>query len=260
MKLVLISDTHNLHRALTSRRMGDILPDGDLLIHTGDFSGVGNKGEVLAFIDWCQNIVDRYTHGIVFIAGNHDKSFDPRFRNYFEQVERTGDVSNKKPIWLQQILSDLELSDYGITYLENSSVEIEGIKIWGSPITPWFHGDRWGFNKYRGPEIKAVWDEIPQDADIVLTHGPVAYKLDYVPYSMEYVGCEDLKTAVHRVKPLIHVSGHIHEGYGYDYDVDTHYFNASICDQWYDPKNKPWEVEVDWKNRDIQIKNNGTKI
>jgi len=242
MKLVLISDTHNRHKHLTSKGTNYFLPVGDLLIHAGDFSGVGAKSEVESFLEWCVKFAGEYTYGIVFIAGNHDRSFDPKFNLYGDSVE------GEKPIWLQKELLDLPAN---VKYLENSAVSINDIKIWGSPVTPWFHGDRWAFNKHRGPEIQEVWDQIPQETDIVITHGPVSYKLDYIPRSQEYVGCTELRKTIQKLKPLIHVSGHIHEGYGYEYDVDTHYFNASTCDETYYPRNKPWEVEVDLKNRDI---------
>ena len=80
MKLVLISDTHNRHKHLNSKGMGPILPDGDLLIHAGDFTGTGQKGEVESFIKWAIQQAPHYTYGVVFIAGNHDRSFDPKDR------------------------------------------------------------------------------------------------------------------------------------------------------------------------------------
>lgn len=217
MKIVTISDTHNNHKYLTAENR---LPSGDLLIHSGDLTGLGQKFEVEDVFNWFKEIESKYTHGIVFIAGNHDKSFDG------------------KPEWLIQMLEDLQ-STGRIHYLENSSVTINGIKIWGSPITPWFHGDRWAFNRHRGDSIKEVWDTIPEDADIIVTHGPVAYNLDYTFYSRLRVGCEDLLDAINRIKPKVHICGHIHEAYGVAYDIDTTYINASICTLQYDPTNDP---------------------
>ena len=238
MELVLISDTHNRHKHLTSNGMGNILPEGDLLIHSGDLTGVGQKGEVLDVLKWFKEVAPRYTHGIVFIAGNHDRSFDPKFND-----------SIQKPDWLQEELASLSSN---IHYLENSDVTINGVKIWGSPITPWFHGDRWAFNVHRGADIWEVWDQIPNDTDIVITHGPVAYKLDYIPSQNVYVGCEQLRVAMDRVKPIIHTTGHIHESYGYEYGSNgVNYFNASICDEYYLPNNKPWEIELDLESREI---------
>jgi len=250
MKLVCISDTHNQHKHLTSKaRFPNALPDGDVLLHAGDFSGVGQKGEVMDFFEWCIKQAPRFTYGVVFIAGNHDKSFDPKFFRTYEDSDLWDDTSHsKKPTWLRNTLSDFELSDYGVSYLENSSIEIgdgsNTVKIWGSPYTPWFHGDRWAFNAHRGPDIAKIWEEIPRDTDIIITHGPVAYKLDYIPSTQEYVGCEDLRKKVEGISPLLHLSGHIHEGHGWDENVFTTFINASICNHAYNPVNKPWEVEI----------------
>ena len=236
MKIVAISDTHTFHERLTSNaNFPNNLPYGDLLIHAGDFSSTGKKGEVEDFVEWLYKVAPNFTYGVVFIAGNHDRSFDPKFNYEGNQKD--------KPTWVVDILSNIQSSG-NIHYLENNSVNINGINIWGSPITPWFHGDRWAFNKYRGDDIREVWDTIPTGTDIIVTHGPVAYKLDFTAYDKQYVGCEDLRKAVNFIKPKLHISGHIHEGYDVDYDEHTNYVNASICNLNYEPTNKPWEIEL----------------
>lgn len=246
MKLVCISDTHNQHKNLSH------LPDGDILLHAGDISGIGRREEVLDFINWTVKQAPRYTYGVVFIAGNHDRCFDPKFGEYaFEDKQKEG--SKNKPKWLIDTLHDLKRDNIGVHYLENNWVELGGVKIWGSPITPWFHGDRWAFNKHRGLDIREVWDQIPLDTDIVITHGPVSYKLDYIPRTQEYVGCEDLRRTVEGVCPLMHISGHIHEGYGVEYNVHTTFINAATCNEFYEPNNKPWEVVLDLIDRETQI-------
>ena len=235
MKVIAISDTHGKHNHVS-------LPDGDLLIHAGDLTNIGREIEVEEVINWFYQQANRYTYGIVFIAGNHDRSFDPKFN--------LNDGKIKKPKWLLNILSNIKSTNH-IHYLENNSVEINGIKIWGSPITPWFGGDYWAFNAHRGPDIMKYWEQIPSDANIIVTHGPVMYKLDYTMYDKKYVGCEQLRYQIETIKPLLHISGHIHEGYGYEYNADTHYFNASICNINYNPINEPWSIDVDFENRDI---------
>lgn len=245
MRIITISDTHSFHDHLTSNaNFPNKLPDGDLLIHGGDLTGLGKKGEVEAVIEWFTKQSPRYTYGIVFIAGNHDRSFDPKF-NY-------EDNQKNKPTWLVDILRDIESSG-NIHYLENSSKTINEINIWGSPITPWFHGDRWAFNKRRGEDIREVWDTIPNNTDIIVTHGPVAYKCDYTYYDKLYVGCEDLRNKCREIKPLLHISGHIHEGYGWEYDTDTTYVNTSICTLSYDPINKPWRIDLDIMNKEVNF-------
>lgn len=246
MKLVCISDTHNKHEEIS------FLPDGDILLHAGDLTGIGRREEVEYFINWAIKQAPRYTYGVVFIAGNHDRCFDPKFGRYASESAHKENLKSR-PEWLINILRDIEHSNVGVHYLENDKIELEGIKIWGSPVTPWFHGDRWAFNRYRGSDIVEAWNQIPFDADIVMTHGPVSYKLDYVPDTQEYVGCEDLRKKIESVCPLLHVSGHIHEGYGVDYNVHTTFVNASICNKYYEPVNKPWELEIDIKNKDVKI-------
>lgn len=227
MKIVAISDTHGLHS-----QMRHELPEGDLLIHAGDLTNVGRKVEVEEVFNWFKDISSRYTYGVVFVAGNHDRGFDPKF-NMESQTD--------KPIWLQELLNTLPNN---IHYLENNSVNINGINIWGSPITPWFHGDRWAFNKHRGPEIKEIWDTIPTNTDITVTHGPVYGKLDFTEYDKMYVGCFELQKRLYEVKPKCHIGGHIHEGYGMTYDENTTYINASTCNLHYEPVNTPIEFDV----------------
>lgn len=254
MNIVAISDTHTHHKHLTSRAVPDNwLPDADVLIHAGDFTSVGREWEVDKFIQWCDKQSSRYTYGVVFIAGNHDRCFDPKYGEYsIDDAE--GTEVKQTPAWLRNILSNLKLGSSKLHYLENESIELGGLKFWGSPITPWYHGDHWAFNAHRGPDIEAIWNQIPMDTDVLITHGPAAYKLDWIPSTNEYVGCEDLRKAINRVKPKLSICGHIHESYGAVHDVDTTYVNASICQASYYPRNKPWVLIYDEVNRDIQIK------
>jgi Icc-related predicted phosphoesterase len=80
--------------------------------------------------------------------------------------------------------------------------------------------------------------------DILITHGPPFGKLDYVKYPNQNVGCEELMKRVEVIKPKIHVFGHIHEGYGYVFDGNTHYINAAVLNGRYEFRNKP--VNVLW--------------
>lgn len=235
MRIVAISDTHGSHNQLN-------LPEGDILCHSGDFSMLGKPNEIESFFEWLKIQSNKFKH-IVFIAGNHDKSFDFKFN-----PPASSDFKVDKPNWLKLMLLDLPSNVY---YLENSEVIIDSIKFWGSPITPWFGGNYWAFNQYRGDDIRKYWKEIPNDVDILLTHGPMAYKLDYVPTKDDYAGCNDLRYYIELIKPKLHICGHIHEGYGIDGNEDTVFINASIMNSMYLPKNKPWVVEI--KNGEIKI-------
>ena len=115
-----------------------------------------------------------------------------------------------------------ELAKNNIIYLDDSSVIIEGHTIYGSPWTPTF-GYGWAFNADRGAQIKAFWDKIPDNTNILATHGPPYGILDDTEYmgnhkfggQSNHVGCQDLLDAIDRIKPGAHVFGHIHEGAGY---------------------------------------------
>lgn len=207
MKIVLLSDTHGYHSYLD-------IPEGDLLIHAGDFSMRGREGETREFIEW---FAAQPHPNKVFISGNHDF------------------LAEQDPALFRSLIPD------NVHYLEDSGVEIEGIEIWGSPISPWFHN--WAFNRNRGSDIRFHWAKIPVSADIVITHGPPFGILDLTEGGEE-VGCYDLKERLAVVKPKLHVFGHIHEGYGQVQQEETLFVNASIVNLRYNPVNAP--VVLDW--------------
>lgn len=215
MKCVFISDTHNYHNHLD-------LPDGDILIHAGDFTLTGTLHEVLDFKDWFEKQEHPYK---VVIAGNHDR-----------------------------VLGENELLGFKMFtnsyYLLNSGVTIEGLKIWGGPMTPAFNGMRSGLTFYTNSdrEAKAVWRGMPKNLDILLTHGPPLYVLDEVKDDIGgIVCCGDgmLASKVIQKKPRYHAFGHIHEGYGiFKADYGTTFINCSVVNEKYNVVNKPIEVEI----------------
>lgn len=201
LKIHCISDTHTKHGKIK-------LPGGDILIHSGDCSSQGKLGEVLGFLDWFAD--QDYSH-LVLIAGNHDFIFE------------------ENPTLMAE-----ECKSRGITYLNDSGCEIEGIKFWGSPVQPWFFD--WAFNRQRGEQIKKHWDLIPEDTEVLITHGPPYGILDGVPRHggwYEAVGCKDLYERIIKTKVKLHVFGHIHEGAGYKYLNGKTYVNASSLDGMY---------------------------
>lgn len=202
MKLVLISDTHQRF---------PVLPEGDVLVHAGDWTWEGDARAVKEFYRW---LLSQPHKCKVIIAGNHDLGLE------------NGDAP-KPPI------------SRGLHYLENSGVEIEGFKFWGSPLTPQF--GNWAFMRERGDEIAKYWNMIPSDTDVLITHGPPLGILDKTPprWGSINAGCYDLMSAVNRVAPKLHVFGHIHHGYGVIEQNGTTFVNASICDEQYDDVNEP---------------------
>jgi Icc-related predicted phosphoesterase len=208
LKFITISDTHGKHSSLT-------LPSGDALIHAGDISMKGQFNEVKDFLDWFA--VQKFKYKIL-IAGNHDFYF-----------ERESD---------EQIASLLPDS---ITYLKDSGTTVNGIKLWGSPVTPWFFD--WAFNRHRGEPIKRHWDLIPNDTDILMTHGPVFRTLDRNREG-QHVGCKELFSKVQEVKPKVHVCGHIHEAYGSADKAGIKFINASVLNERYELVNSPIFFEL----------------
>jgi Icc-related predicted phosphoesterase len=214
MKITFISDTHNKHKQITHALTG-----GDVLIHAGDISSMGYEHEIAQFCKWFDKI-DNYNHKI-FIAGNHDWGFQ-------DNVEE-----------IMQIVNSYKT----ITYLQDDWVEIDGVKIYGSPWQPRFFN--WAFNADRGEDIQQHWNKIPTDTDILITHGPAYGKVDKVVGHYDNLGCSDLRDTINIIKPKIHVCGHIHTGYGYVCNEHTHFFNAAVLNESYNYAHKPINIEWD---------------
>jgi Icc-related predicted phosphoesterase len=182
MKILHISDTHGMHGLL------NIPNDIDMIIHSGDCSNTNNPyfnlQEVLNFIEWYSTLNVKYK---IFVPGNHDVSIEKR-------LITPGDITAK-----------------GIIYLENSFTQIEGLTIWGTPITPEF-GIGWAWNKSRD-KMHKIWDKIPVDTDIVISHGPPKGVMD-LSYDrqnkLEFCGCSNMKKKILQLQPKLCLFGHIH--------------------------------------------------
>jgi Icc-related predicted phosphoesterase len=183
MKILHISDTHGFHELIPLSRFDGV----DMVIHSGDCSNYKdytiNQLEVHNFLEWYMNVPVKHK---IYVAGNHDTSIEKRLfrKHHFE--------------------------DRGITYLENEYAEIEGIKIFGSPVTPRF-GD-WAFMKDRGT-IDRFWSKITEPMDIFVVHGPPKGVLD-ISYDrqndLEMCGCSSLDRHIRRLNPSYVLFGHIH--------------------------------------------------
>lgn len=206
MRIVCLSDTHDLHDRLQ-------VPDGDLLLHAGDATMKGSLAQLEAFDRWLARQPHRHK---VVIAGNHDWGWQ------------------ETPARARSLLRSA-------VYLEDAETTIDGLRIWGSPWQPWFYD--WAFNLPRGPAIAAKWALIPAGIDVLVTHGPPLGILDRTSRG-EDVGCADLLAAVQRVRPRLHVFGHIHEGYGTVVRDGTRFVNASNCSERYNPVQPPIVVDL----------------
>ncbi len=237
MRITLISDTHTKHDELNWDKTD--LPGGDLLIHTGDLMNSGrNINDITNFCKWF-NELEQYDHK-VFIAGNHDRMFE-------DFPEMAMEVVNSYK-WIDYLQDDWIIVGDGDPHDAN----VQTAKIYGSPWQPEFYN--WAFNLPKnGSELMSKWQAIPEDTDILLTHGPALGHLDTSgpPYNEPLLGCALLAERIEEIKPKIHVCGHIHGGYGYKFHNGTHFFNASILNERYEYVNKP--VTFDWNPETNEI-------
>ena len=212
MKICHISDTHGAkyHSKL-------VIPECDVLLHTGDL-GYWRTGlmELTEFLIWFEKQPARCK---IFIAGNHDVVLDHKWYNaQYKQNPVMGAMAKQQYDDAKELIKN-----YDVVYLNDSSYTFEGVKFYGSPYTPSFHREHWAFNADRGDEIKKIWSKIPNDVNVLLTHGPVYDILDHVEDRFReqqgedmHVGCKDLYYTIkqHLFKLKLHCSGHIHGNVG----------------------------------------------
>lgn len=212
MKITAIADVHGHEPKI---------PPCDLLLIGGDIlmggDGAPNQFGVLKAVTgpWLVEHVLTGVQQIVAVAGNHDFIFQ-------ESPER--------------------IPPFPWTYLEDSGVEINGLKIWGSPWQlPFFD---WAYNMEE-EELAKKWALIPDDTDILLTHSP--------PYGYGdrtrdgHCGSKSLRDRIEQVRPKLHVFGHVHVGYGVTSLDGMHLANAALVDSRYQLKNAPLHFEWDGK-------------
>lgn len=207
-KIVMISDTHcQLDKV--------VIPDGDILLHSGDLTYRGTVQETEKELFELSKYRDKFKH-IILVEGNHDW------------------LGIHNPSLFEQMCKD-----NGITLLNDSGITIDGLNFYGSPFQPEFFA--WAYNLPRGEPLKLKWSHIPDNTNVLITHGPPAGILDEVPCPKgSHVGCEDLYNRIQDLKELkLHVFGHIHHSYGSTRIGNTTFVNASVCTEKYKPTNKP---------------------
>jgi hypothetical protein len=206
MRVVCISDTHELHRELQ-------VPPGDLLIHAGDFTffGTGTRA-IIDFNDWLGGLPHQYK---VITCGNHEFAIeaDPDLRRLITNA----------------------------TLLLNESVIVGPAKIWGSLLTQHYGG---AFGRSNAADRVRAYNSIPPDTDIVITHGPPYGILDSTPEYPGPSGDRELRQAILRVKPVLHVFGHAHSGYGVVQTKNTCFVNAALFDLDGSANKRPIVLEV----------------
>lgn len=201
IRIICISDTH------THKPTG--LPQGDVLVHAGDLTNDGTVADIQGQIDWISSLP--YEHKIV-VAGNHDSWFDPRAR-------REIDIG-KAPRWRD------------VHYLQHSSVRLtfpskshRHLSFYGGPQIPQCGGEDFAFQYRRSDD---AWsDTVPLETDVLITHTPPRHHLD-LPAGL---GCDYLKNEVWRVRPKVHIFGHVHAGHGREevFWDDTQRLYEKLC-------------------------------
>ena len=181
MKIWHISDTH------TNQDQIKIPKNIDVVVHTGDATNshdpFQNESEMITFLTWYAHLPIKYK---VLVAGNHDTS-----------IERL-------------LVTKAQMKRMGVIYLFNEAIEIEKFKMWGSPYIPEF--GNWAFMKSQ-KDRNQIWDSIPNDVDIIATHGPPLGMLDITDRKDDlHEQCGDyfLMNRIQMIKPKMCLFGHIH--------------------------------------------------
>ena len=220
-KITFISDTHAKHTELN-------LPGGDILLFAGDCMTTGNnENQLIWFLNWFST--QKYETKI-FIAGNHDRFIQNNPKRFYEILDNYPDL----------------------IYLQDDYTMVDGITIYGSPWQPEFYN--WAFNLPRGGnKLRKIWNKIPKNTDILITHGPPKGHLDVSgpPWHEPNLGCFLLRQRIDEIKPKIHVFGHIHGSYGYKENLGTHIINASVMGEDYQCNHDI--ITCEWDNETNEI-------
>jgi Icc-related predicted phosphoesterase len=203
MRLALIADLHGRTPPV---------PACDVLVIAGDLAPRSTVRDAVRQRAWFDTTFRTWVEEadaahVIGIAGNHDQMFEDR----------------------------RELVPTGVrwSYLEDSACTVAGLKFWGSPWTPWFHGMAFNAPEIDGEEhLKSTFSAVPPDTDVLVLHGPPAGFGD-VTAAGASVGSEAARDLLMRVRPRLCVFGHVHEGRGRWWCRDTLVINAAAVDgQW----------------------------
>lgn len=174
--------------------------------------------EARYFADWWNKQPHKHK---ILVGGNHDRLLE------------------KRPKEILPLFKDTH-------YLLDSGIEVLGMKFWGSPYTPTFF--EWSFMRNRGEDINKHWNLIPDNTQVLITHGPPFGFLDQSKkHGGDHFGCEDLANALLRLNDIqLHVFGHIHGGYGVEKfnNSGALLVNASQVNEKYNVVNTPIVIDL----------------
>jgi Icc-related predicted phosphoesterase len=245
-RFVCISDTHNASPGGAFK-----LPQGDVLIHAGDMTNQGSFSELQKTIKWIEEadfeakIITagmfsklREMQGLI-IQGNHDITLDSDF--YAQYGPYFHNQNPQDPAKCQELVEQSP----SILWLKHEAAIIDLLspigprttfKIFGSPYSP--SKGMWAFG-YGPDEATQIWDRVPLDTDIVITHTPPKYHCDETK-ERRAAGCEALRNVLWRVRPRLAICGHVHEGRGaervrWDLGVSNIKYKEDRVEGWTDP-------------------------
>lgn len=208
-RVVMLSDIHDRYDKLFS------VPEGDILLIAGDLTFRGDQEELERCNEWLDQ-QESFKHKIV-IPGNHDLTFETKWDWACKQLPAADAILNQ----------NLYIAD--------------GLSIWGEPRQPWFYD--WAYNVSRDRMKKDVWDQVPSNIDILLTHGP-PWGVGDQSSRGKHVGCKAQREWILQHQPRLVVCGHIHEGYGIYLLGNTVVVNASTCNSKYQAVNPPIVLDL----------------
>lgn len=219
VKICHISDTHTLPFKIEP---------ADILVHSGDALNSGKFKDLVTFRLQLEEIKEHFKH-IVYVPGNHDWELQYKPKESEEFLQST--VPN-------------------LVVLHEKSIELMGLKFYGTAYQPFFCN--WAFNVQYPKDLKEIYERIPDDTQVLVTHCPPYGILDHVINRWnpngEHVGSKELADELPRLKALkLHMFGHIHYSSGMKLIDGVEYSNGAICDEAYLAVNKPNVIELEIK-------------
>jgi Icc-related predicted phosphoesterase len=208
MKIFAISDLHGY--------LPDI-PACDLLLLGGDYCASRNIEQQKRHLQismkrWFEYLIEELSvKQIVGIGGNHDF-----------MLQDDPSIAEDLP-WI---------------YLQDAGVEIDGIKIYGTPWTPIY--GHWAFMK-DDSKLEHVFNNIPGGLDILLSHGPIMGVLDRNEEGKS-CGSRSLWRKVQQCQPRQMIHGHIHEAHGTYRVGGTMFNNVSHVNRQCEPVHEAMEI------------------
>lgn len=217
MKVVALSDVHS--------KLGKVkLPDADLLVISGDLTIGGSIKEYSQLNHACGDIKHKFKYGILLCEGNHDF------------------LGEKQPSLADSLIHHAKL-------VRHNAITINGIKFFITPYNKWYFN--WAFNIWPGEQSQKIWAQIPNDTEVLVSHGPPYETLDCPP-NKEHVGDVDLWNRIQLLHKLkLHIFGHIHHSAGFEQRDKVWYVNASTCNESCQPINPPIIIEIDDSTHEV---------